>query len=177
MSETSSGWDRRSVLRTSAGLTATGALSGLAAGGGPAHAADGRRPTTGKLPKPPSTKGAADRFTGDVWVDNLVAGEAPSRLRASMVRFAPCSRTAWHRHEHGQTLHVTEGIGLVQARGGKLIVMRAGDIIHTPPGEWHWHGAAREHYMIHLAMVETNGDGGDAAEWGRLVTDEEYEGR
>ncbi|WTN63572.1 cupin domain-containing protein [Streptomyces sp. NBC_00626] len=126
------------------------------------------------MPKPPSTKGPADRFTGNVWVDSLVAGEAPSRLRASMVRFAPCSRTAWHRHANGQTLHVTEGIGVVQARGGKLIVMRPGDTVHTPPGEWHWHGAAREHYMIHLAMVETNGDGGDATEWGELVTDEEY---
>lgn len=173
MSDTSSGWDRRSVLRTSAGLTATGALSGLAASGA-ARATDGRRPTTGKLPKPPSTKGAADRFTGDVWVDNLVAGKAPSRLRASMVRFAPCSRTAWHRHEHGQTLHVTEGIGLVQARGGKLIVMRA--LRHHP------HPARRVALARSgpRALHDPPGDGRNERRRrrrGRLVTDVEYEGR
>ena len=34
------------------------------------------------------------------------------------------------------------GVGLVQSRGGGIVVMRPGDTIYTPPGEWHWHGAA-----------------------------------
>ena len=71
-----------------------------------------------------------------------------------MVRFAPCARTAWHTHAMGQTLYVTEGIGLVQSRGGEVVVMRPGDTVHTPPGEWHWHGAAPEHFMTHLALWE-----------------------
>ena len=93
-------------------------------------------------------------FAGDVWFDVIAAGEAPSRLRVNLVRFAPGAHTAWHRHANGQTLHVTDGVGLVGTRDGTVIVMRPGDTVHTPPGEWHWHGAAPEHFMAHLAMWE-----------------------
>src|SRR5438105_1031857 len=75
----------------------------------------------------PRPKGPAERFTGDVWVDMVVEGEEPSRVRVGVVQFEPCARTAWHRHTIGQTLYVTEGIGLVQARSGEVVVMRAGD--------------------------------------------------
>src|SRR6476620_3414705 len=101
-----------------------------------------------------STKGPAEMFTGDVYFDVIAKGEEPSRLRVNTVRFAPCSRTAWHTHACGQTLHVTDGIGLVQSRGGQVVVMRPGDTVYTPPGEWHWHGAAPTHFMTHLAMWE-----------------------
>lgn len=46
------------------------------------------------------------------------------------------------------------GRGLVQACGGKVIEIGPGDMIHTLPGEWHWHGAARDHFMTHLARWE-----------------------
>jgi quercetin dioxygenase-like cupin family protein len=92
-----------------------------------------------------------------------------------VVRFAPGARNAWHSHALGQTLHVTEGIGLIQSRGGGVIEIRPGDTIHTPPGEWHWHGAAPDHFMTHLAMWEGPGEGqGAENEWGALVTDAEY---
>ena len=38
----------------------------------------------------------------------------------------------------------------------------------TPGREWHWHGAAPDRLMTHLAVSE----GG--AEWGEHVTDAEY---
>jgi quercetin dioxygenase-like cupin family protein len=128
------------------------------------------------LAKTPTVKAPAERFTGDVWVDMLAIGEAPSRLTAAAVHFAPCARTAWHRHALGQTLHVTEGIGLVQTRDGRTIVLRPGDTVHTPPGEWHWHGAAPEHFMTHIALSEGSGapDVSDV-DWGELVTDDVYE--
>ena len=91
-------------------------------------------------------------FTGDVWFDVIAAGQPPSRLRVNLVRFAPGAHTAWHRHANGQTLHVTDGLGLVQARGGDVVEMRPGDTVYTAPGEWHWHGAAPDHFMAHLAM-------------------------
>jgi quercetin dioxygenase-like cupin family protein len=76
----------------------------------------------------------------------------------------------------GQTLFVTEGVGLVQARGGAIIEMRSGDVIHTPPGEWHWHGAAPENFMTHLALWEAPAPDAneDESTWGEHVTDEEY---
>lgn len=127
-------------------------------------------------PKKPSAKGPAAMFTGNVWFDVIAAGEAPSRLRVNAVRFTPGARTAWHRHANGQTLHVTEGRGLVQSRDGEVVELRPGDTIHTPPGEWHWHGAAPDHFMTHLAMWESLSEGQDGpeTEWGEHVTDDEY---
>lgn len=69
--------------------------------------------------KTPTAKAPTDRFTGDVWVDGIAEGRPPSRLKAAAVHFAPCARTAWHRHLVGQTLHVTAGIGLVQSRAAR----------------------------------------------------------
>jgi quercetin dioxygenase-like cupin family protein len=127
--------------------------------------------------KQPTTKAPAETFTGDAWFDVIAKGEDPSRVRVTVVRFAPGARNAWHAHANGQTLHVTEGRGLVQSRGGDIVEIRPGDTIWTPPGEWHWHGATRGDFMTHLAIW-----GGAAAgqepdpQWGDLVTDEEYGG-
>lgn len=129
-----------------------------------------------QLSRKPSTKGPEKMFTGDVWFDVIARGEEPSRLRVNMVRFAPCARTAWHSHAVGQTLHVTEGVGMVQSKGGKIIEMRPGDTVYTPPGEWHWHGAAPDQFMTHLAMWEAPASGAES-EWGELVTDAEYGGK
>jgi quercetin dioxygenase-like cupin family protein len=126
-------------------------------------------------PKEPSTKGPPDRFVGDVWSDRLASGEPPSRIRVNVVRFAPGARNAWHAHAVGQTLHVTDGIGRVQTRSGDLLEIRAGDTIHTPPGEWHWHGAAPDHFMTHLAIWEAPADG-EETEWGDHVSDADYRG-
>jgi len=123
-----------------------------------------------------SSKGSAERFTGDVWVDMIAEGREPSRLRVGLVRFSPGARTAWHRHAVGQTLHVTEGNCLVQARGGAVIALRPGDTVSTPPGEWHWHGTAPEHFMAHLAMSESAGDPAvPDVEWGDHVTDGDFQ--
>ena len=126
------------------------------------------------LEKQPTQKAPAERFTGDAWVDVVAAGQPPSRLRVNVVRFAPGARNAWHRHAVGQTLYVTEGRGLIQSRGDAVTEIGPGDRIWTPPGEWHWHGAAPDHFMTHLAMWEAPGDGGPESEWGDQVTDEEY---
>ncbi|MCB8902064.1 MULTISPECIES: cupin domain-containing protein [unclassified Streptomyces] len=127
------------------------------------------------LPKTPTSQGPAERFTGDVWVDMLAEAAPSSRLTAGIVRFAPCARTAWHRHALGQTLYVTEGIGLVQTRDGHTIVLRPGDTVHTPPGEWHWHGATPDRFMTHLALSERTDEPGTAdVEWGEHVDDETY---
>jgi quercetin dioxygenase-like cupin family protein len=127
-------------------------------------------------PKTPSVKGSAETFVGNVWLDVIIRGEEPSRVRVSVVRFAPGARNAWHAHALGQTLHVTEGIGRIQSRGDEMMEIHPGDTIHTPRGEWHWHGAAPDHFMTHLAIWEAPGEGPEA-EWGELVTDAEYLGR
>ena len=69
-------------------------------------------------PKKPSVKGPAELFTGDVWIDPVVVGQAPSRVRVNAVHFTPGARTAWHSHALGQTLYVMEvqdSCGLAEA--------------------------------------------------------------
>jgi quercetin dioxygenase-like cupin family protein len=119
-------------------------------------------------------KGPAEYFTGEVWLDVVVKGQEPSRVRVNTVRFAPGARTAWHTHAVGQALYVTEGRGLVQSRGGEIVELRPGDVVWTPPGEWHWHGAAPGNFLTHIAIWEGFGQG-DETEWGEPVTDAEYQ--
>jgi quercetin dioxygenase-like cupin family protein len=118
--------------------------------------------------RPPTNKGPANWFSGDVFVDALAQHQGSESVTLASVHFTPCAHTAWHRHSLGQTLCVLEGEGFVQARGGPLIKIRPGDVIVTPPDEWHWHGATRSAFMTHLAFT-----GGDT-EWGEHLTDDEY---
>ena len=117
--------------------------------------------------------GPEDWFTGSVYIDAVAAPSAGSRLSASSVHFTPGARTAWHTHPNGQTLYVTEGIGLCQSRGGPIDVIRPGDRVFFEPGEEHWHGATANRFMTHVAMVEVD-DEGNVAVWGDHVTDDEY---
>jgi quercetin dioxygenase-like cupin family protein len=117
--------------------------------------------------------GPSDWFTGTVFIDAVAAPSEASRLSASSVHFSPGARTAWHTHPNGQTIYVTEGAGLAQRRGGEIEVIRPGDRVFFEPGEHHWHGAAPDRFMTHLAMQEAD-EGGNFATWGEHVTDEEY---
>lgn len=121
----------------------------------------------------PTTKAPAETFTGDAWYDVIVRGEEPSRVRVNVVRFAPGARNAWHAHAIGQAVHVTEGIGRIQSRGEHVVEIRQGDTIVTPAGEWHWHGAAPDRFMTHLAIWEAPTDGAET-EWGDHVSEAEY---
>jgi quercetin dioxygenase-like cupin family protein len=123
--------------------------------------------------RPASQAASAEWFTGTVWIDTIVDENSPSRMRSASVHFTPGARTTWHRHPNGQVLYVTEGIGRAQERGGPVVEIRAGDTIVIQPGAWHWHGAAPQNFMTHIAMHEV-GDDGKAAEWGEQVTDAEY---
>lgn len=94
-----------------------------------------------------------------------------------MVKFAPGARTAWHSHGLGQTLYIVEGVALIQSRGGQIIEAHPGDIIYTPPGEEHWHGAAPDQFMTHLALWENPGpDGAPENTWLEHVADHDYHG-
>jgi quercetin dioxygenase-like cupin family protein len=117
--------------------------------------------------------GPADWFTGNVYLDAVAIPADGSRLTALSVHFTPGARTAWHTHPNGQTIFVTEGIGLCQRRGGPIEEIRSGDRVFFEPGEDHWHGAAPDRFMTHLAMLDVD-DEGNTATWGDHVTDEEY---
>ena len=114
-----------------------------------------------------------DDFTGHVWQELIVEAPDPARVRALRVTFAPGARTAWHTHPLGQTLHVVSGVGLVGLRDGAPRMIRPGDTVWIPPGEEHWHGAAPETMMCHLAIQEADVDG-HVADWLEHVSDSDY---
>jgi quercetin dioxygenase-like cupin family protein len=120
-----------------------------------------------------TNEGPSDWFTGAVYVDTVATPSEGSGVHASNVHFTPGARTAWHTHPNGQTIWVTEGIGLCQRSGGPIEVIRPGDRVFFEPGESHWHGAAPNRFMTHLAMLQA-GDDGTPATWGEHVSDDEY---
>jgi quercetin dioxygenase-like cupin family protein len=122
---------------------------------------------------PDTTKGPTEWFTGDVYLDTVAAPGEGTRLRAVSVHFTPGARTAWHTHPNGQTIFVLEGVGRAARRGGPVETIRPGDRVYFEPGEEHWHGAAPDRFMTHLAMVEVDDDGNNAT-WLDHVTDKEY---
>lgn len=122
----------------------------------------------------PSNPGSADWFTGTVRINPLFEAPAPARARGASVTFEPGARTAWHTHPLGQTLIVTAGCGRAQREGGPIEEIRAGDVVWFPPGLKHWHGAAPDTAMTHIAIQEALD--GKAVDWMEKVTDEQYRG-
>ena len=118
----------------------------------------------------PSRSGPADWFTGTVRIDSSFAGSGA--LSGATVTFEPGARTAWHTHPLGQTLLVVSGCGRVQREGGAVEVIRPGDIVWFEPNEKHWHGAAPDCAMAHIAIAEMKD--GSVVTWMEKVTDEDY---
>lgn len=128
-----------------------------------------RNGTQASIPGPP------DWFTGTVRIDPLfLQAEEPARATGASVTFEPGARTAWHTHPLGQTLIVTAGCGRAQSEGGPIEEIRPGDVIRFAPGEKHWHGAAPNTPMTHIAIQEQLD--GSAANWLEQVSDEQYLG-
>ena len=59
-----------------------------------------------------------------------------------------------------------------QQWGGPIEEIRKGDVIWTPPGVKHWHGATPTTAMTHIAIQE-NLDG-KVVNWMEHVSDEQY---
>lgn len=122
---------------------------------------------------PPPQMREAENFTGSVGVEMLVEATAPSPLSVGRVTFAAGARTAWHSHPMGQTLIVTTGAGWVQQEGGAKQEIRVGDVVWTPPGVKHWHGATTTDRLTHIALTEQQPDG-KRVEWMEKVSDAQY---
>ena len=114
----------------------------------------------------------AEHFTGSAVVRPLFQASNASRVSAAYVTFEPGARTAWHDHPLGQALIVSAGTGWVQQWGGPVQIMRAGDVVSTPPGVKHWHGATATTSVTHIAIQEQRD--GRSVQWMEKVSDEQY---
>jgi quercetin dioxygenase-like cupin family protein len=119
--------------------------------------------------------GPAENFTGRVRVDPLFQADKDIPVSGAYVTFEPGARSAWHTHPAGQRLIVTSGVGLTQQQGRPVQIIRPGDVVYCPPGIRHWHGAAPDSAMTHLAV--TGIVDGKSAKWMEKVTDEQYSAR
>ena len=120
----------------------------------------------------PTANGPAANFTGNVLVEPLFGEKPGITATGGQVVFAPGARSAWHIHPAGQVLIITDGMGWVQEEGGTKRELKPGDVIWTPPGVKHWHGATATNSMRHIAisgMVD-----GKNVDWMEKVTDEQY---
>jgi 4-carboxymuconolactone decarboxylase len=116
----------------------------------------------------------AENFTGGVHVEMLFEALDPSHASGGSVTFEPGARTAWHSHPGGQILIVTAGTGRVQRWGDPIQEIRAGDVVRIAAGQKHWHGAAPNAPMTHIAITEHRD--GSAVQWMEKVGDEHYNG-
>ncbi|WP_423360597.1 (R)-mandelonitrile lyase [Novacetimonas hansenii] len=97
---------------------------------------------------------------------------APDRVQGANVTFEPGARTAWHTHPLGQTIIVTSGVGRVQRWNGTIEEIYPGDVVFFAPGEKHWHGAAPQTAMTHIAIQEV--ENGKVVDWMEQVSDQQY---
>ena len=120
----------------------------------------------------PSVKGPADWFTGTVRIDPLFQNTAPAHAAGASVTFEPGARNNWHTHPAGQILLVTDGVGYFQEKGKPIQLLQKGDVINILPDVEHWHGAAPDTELTHIA-INVNSEKG-AVIWLQRVTEEEY---
>jgi len=112
------------------------------------------------------TEKRSGTFTGDVWGTPVLPPTCGVMI--NHVHFAPGARTHWHTHETGQVLVVTAGEGRACTDGGEPHVIAVGDVVWIPAGERHWHGAAPDTFMSHLAISIGGHD------WQEPVADEDH---
>lgn len=67
---------------------------------------------------------------------------------------------------------MTAGSGWVQQWGGRVEVIRPGDVVRIPPGQKHWHGATAITSMTHIA-IQKHRDG-KTVDWMEKVSDGQY---
>lgn len=112
-----------------------------------------------------------ENFTGTAWASRLVGLDATGTYSVGNVVFEPGARTNWHTHPAGQTLLVLEGKGWYQQKGKPARSITKGDVVEIPANTEHWHGAAKDSSLTHIAITNRK-DGG--VKWLQAVTDSAY---
>ncbi|MDE2566612.1 MAG: carboxymuconolactone decarboxylase family protein [Burkholderiales bacterium] len=160
------------TLMTAAAIAAAsmGAPAGAAEPAG--EGSSGPRWQINRAGARPVNAAPEQNFTGSAKVEMLYTPATPERTSAGSVSFMPGARTAWHTHPLGQALVVTAGAGRVQRDGGPVEEIHVGDVVHIPPNTRHWHGAAPDSAMTHIAITEAQD--GKSVDWLEKVSDAQY---
>jgi quercetin dioxygenase-like cupin family protein len=108
----------------------------------------------------------------------IVTGTMQTRdignLGVRRFEFSAGSRYYWHTHNWApQVLMMENGKGLVQVRGGPVILLLPNQPIIIPKGVEHWHGAAPDEGGVQWNIYDGLGVSGSVT-WGDSVTAAEY---
>lgn len=121
---------------------------------------------------PKGYKISSSNFSGTLWLQMMIDNDSTLHARMGNVTFEPGARTNWHVHPGGQILFITNGVGFYQEKGKAARLLNKGDFVEIPPNAVHWHGAAPDNELSHIA-ISLNTDKGDAV-WLQPVSDEAY---
>ena len=91
------------------------------------------------------------RFSGPSAARDLGSYDDP-QSHVLLVTLPAGVHAHWHRHPGGQFLYVTDGRGRIATRRGLVAELGVGDLVHAPPSEEHWHGAAADESVTYLAF-------------------------
>lgn len=117
-------------------------------------------------------KAPPQNFTGTVYVKMLAPKTENNNFSIGSVTFEAGARSNWHTHPAGQTLLVTDGIGLYQEKGKPVRTIKKGETIICDKNTEHWHGASPTSGMTHIAITNFKDD--KNVIWLKPVTDAEY---
>lgn len=110
-------------------------------------------------------------FTGNAWLNNLIAPDSLNQNAVGCVTFEPGARTNWHSHPAGQIILALDGVGYYQEKGKPIEIIRKGEVVKCPHNIPHWHGASPDNEFVQVAI--TGRENGPTV-WLEPVTDEEY---
>ena len=124
------------------------------------------------LSKVEEVPASTSNFTGTAVVKPIFSKDS-SRLSTGIVSFRAGARTAWHVHPRGQMLVILEGRGWTQQWNDKIVEFKKGDVVWIPAGVKHWHGAAADCDMSHLAIAPED-ENQKSTDWFEKVSDRQY---
>ncbi len=127
------------------------------------------QPSTLNLPWPQgkSNDAYAQYFVGQSYLQPYFGGVAN-------VTFEPRCRNNWHVHHKAvQVLICVSGKGWYQEWNKPAVALTPGTVIAIPDGVKHWHGAAADSWMQHLA-IHTQEQPCATNEWLESVSDAQY---
>jgi quercetin dioxygenase-like cupin family protein len=110
----------------------------------------------------------SNNFMGDAYPHILSAPESTVATTVANVTFAPGARNNRHFREIGQVLLVTGGKGYYQEEEQPARQLTTGDIVNIPAYVRHWHGAAPDSWLTHIAVTQGK------PTWFEPLTDKEY---
>lgn len=106
-----------------------------------------------KIDKMPKETVESQVFTGAVQRRSPV-NDTENQYSIDYIDFPAGVRNKWHTHSNDQVLIVTKGKGVVATQADGEVEVQEGDVVISPAGEKHWHGAGPDSEFSHISITD-----------------------